>query len=105
MPKFALIYRNATPPGTPEDGQKHMAAWQEWSSGLGEALIEPGMPFSKAVVVSQNGTSSQIENAKYDGVSIVETESIEQAAEMAARCPHLYLGGDMVVAEGLEMEM
>lgn len=105
MPKFALIYRNSTPPASPEEGSKHMDAWRAWSSGLGDALVEPGMPFSTAKVVSNKGVSDDLGGQKYDGISIVEARDIDEAMAMAARCPHLDMGGDMVVAEGLDMEM
>ncbi len=105
MPKFAFIYRNAQPPQTPEEGQKHMEDWRAWSAGLGDAMVEPGMPFSQAVTASSAGVERKGDEAAFNGISIVEAATCEEAGAMAAACPHLNLGGDIVVAEGLDMEM
>lgn len=105
MTKFALIYRGGHPPKTPQDGQTHMARWRAWSAGLGEAMIYPGMPFSGAVTVSAKGSEPGSGTVPLSGISIVEAESAEAAQAMARSCPHLDLGGDIVVAEGMNVEM
>ena len=105
MPKFAFIYRNANPPASPEEGERHMQAWRDWAQGLGAAFVYPGMPFSRAVAVSDSGVSEDVGPAVLNGVSVVEAADCGAAREMAESCPHLELGGDIVVAEGLEMEM
>ncbi|MEP5937076.1 MAG: YciI family protein [Erythrobacter sp.] len=105
MPRFALIYRNANPPSTPEEGQQHMAAWMAWSNGLGAAMIEPGMPFSQSVAVSLTGTSEDIGPHQLNGISIVEADDRQAALAMAQSCPHMTMGGDIVVSEGMDMPM
>jgi len=105
MPKFAFIYRNAQPPKTPEEGQQHMEAWRAWSTGLGDAMIEPGMPFSQAVTASKDGVARTGDEAVFNGISIVEAATCEEAGEMAKSCPHIDVGGDIIVAEGMNMEM
>lgn len=105
MPKFALIYRDANPPSSPEEGQKHMEAWRAWSASLGDALIDPGMPFAKTVAVSEGGATEDIGPNSLNGVSILEVANCHEAREIAERCPHLGLGGDIVIAECLDMEM
>lgn len=105
MPKFALIYRNANPPSTPEEGEKHMQDWMAWSTGLGEAMVEPGMPFSQCVAVSSEGVNEDIGAHTLNGISIVEAEDCHAARAMAEGCPHLGMGGDIVVAEGMDMPM
>lgn len=105
MPKFVLIYRNASPPSTPEEGQHHMAAWQEWSASLGSAQIDPGMPFGQTVAISKAGENVDIGPNVLNGVSVIEAEDCHAARAMAASCPHLNLGGDIVIAEGIELPM
>lgn len=105
MAKYAFIYRGGRPPGSPEEGQAHMSAWRAWAASLGEAYVYPGMPFSNAVTVSATGTSEGSGDIPLAGVSVVEAESLDAAREMAATCPHLTLGGDIVVAEGMDLEM
>ncbi len=105
MPKFAFIYRGGTPPKSPEEGKDHMTKWRAWSAGLGEAMTYPGMPFSGAVTVSSNGIAEGSGEIPMNGVSVVEADSLEAAQEMAKSCPHLDLGGEIVVATGMDMEM
>ena len=105
MTKFAFIYRGGNPPKTPEEGQQHMSKWRAWSSGLGDALIYPGMPFSNGVTVSADGAQQGSGEPPLSGVSVVEADTLEAAQEMAKTCPHLNLGGDIVVAEGMDLEM
>lgn len=105
MPRFALIYRDANPPSTPAEGQQHMEAWMAWSNGLGEAMIEPGMPFSQSVAVSASGTSEDIGPHELNGISIVEAADRQEAIAMAQGCPHIKMGGDIVVSEGMDMPM
>ncbi len=105
MTKFAFIYRDANPPATPEEGKAHMEKWRAWAEGLGEAYIYPGMPFLAATIVSTSGVSEYGGGARLNGVSIIEADSPEAAQQMAQGCPHLNLGGDIVVAEGMDLEM
>lgn len=102
MPKFTFIYRGGNPP---RDGRAHMTRWRAWRDGLGDAYVYPGMPFSRAVTVSSEGVSEAGEGMTLSGFSVVEVDDIEVAQRMAASCPHLDLGGDIIVAEGLDMEM
>lgn len=102
MPKFVFIYRGGN---RPEDGAAHMKKWRAWSAGLGDAKIYPGMPFASTVTVSATGVSEGSGEMPMAGVTVIEADSIEIAKEHAKACPHLDLGGEIVVAEGLDMEM
>ncbi len=105
MTKFAFIYRGGRPPATPEEGRAHMQKWRAWSGGLGAAMVCPGMPFAEAVTVAADGETEGSGAIPLSGVSIVEAEDLAAAQAMARACPHLDLGGDIVVARGLDMEM
>ncbi|MEZ5824300.1 MAG: hypothetical protein R3C97_06045 [Geminicoccaceae bacterium] len=105
MRKFAFIYRGGKPPANPEEGREHMRKWREWRDTLGDAMVEPGMPFSRCLTVAASGAAEGSGDVPLVGVSLVEADTIEAARDMAASCPHLGLGGDIVVAEGMVMEM
>lgn len=105
MPRFAFIYRGGEPFDTPEAGRRHMAAWRAWRDGLGDAYVYPGMPFAAAVTVSAGGVAEGSGPVRLSGVSVVEADSLEAAQRMAQACPHLGIGGDIVVAQGIDMEM
>lgn len=105
MPRFAFIYRGGAPFKTPEDGKRHMANWRAWRDKLGAAYVYPGMPFSLAVTVSSDGVTQGSGAVRLAGISVVEVDTLEDAQNMARACPHLGIGGDIVVAQGIDMEM
>ena len=105
MPKFSFIYRGGKPFETPEDGKAHTMKWRAWAESLGSAYVYPGMPFSSARTVSTESVSEGSGEIPMNGVSVVEAETMDAAVEMAKACPHLNTGGDIVVAQGMDMEM
>ena len=105
MTKFAFIYRGGKPFNTPEEGKAHMTKWRAWRDGLGSAYVHPGMPFSNAVTVSAGAIGEGSGEIPLSGISIVEASDLEAAQKMAKACPHLDIGGDIVVAQGIDMEM
>lgn len=105
MTKFAFIYRGGSPFKTPEEGKAHMTKWRAWRDGLGGALVSPGMPFSTAVTVSAVDVGEGSGEIPLSGISIVEASDLGAAQKMAKACPHLDIGGDIVVAQGMDMEM
>ncbi|WP_413717282.1 hypothetical protein [Silicimonas sp. MF1-12-2] len=102
MPKFAFIYRGGN---RPEDGAAHMEKWRVWSTGLGDANIYPGMPFAGSVTVSAAGVIDGSGDVPMTGVTVIEADDLETAIEHAKACPHLELDGQIVVAQGVDMEM
>jgi len=102
MPRLVLIYRGGS---RPEDGRAHMTRWRAWRDGLRDAFVFPGMSFSRTVTVSAQGIAEGGGDVAPAGFSVVEAEDIEAAQEMARTCPHLDLGGDIVVAEGMDVQM
>lgn len=105
MTKFALIYTGGKPPSSKEEGMAHMQRWQAWAKGLGDAYIYPGMPFSSASTVSSDGTRPGSDGPRLSGISIVEADTLADAQAMASACPHLDLGGEIIVAEGMDLPM
>jgi len=81
-----------------------MAAWQKWVEGLGDALINPGLPLGKPTTVSSRGLSNTRGSDRLTGFSIVQTETIEAAIDLAKRCPHLE-HGTIDVSEAMPMQM
>jgi len=105
MPKFALIYRGGKPFKTPEEGKAYMTKWRAWSDRLGSAFVYPGMPFSTAVTVGADGVSEGSGAIPLSGVSVIMADNLEAAEGIAKACPHLDIGGDIIVAQGMDMEM
>lgn len=105
MPKFLLAYHGAPQFKSPEDGAKHMEQWKAWSSGLGDAVVDPGMPVGESKTVSANGVPDDGGSNPLSGITIVQADTIEAALGMAKACPHVSAGGTIEVAQALDMEM
>lgn len=105
MPKFAFIYRGGNAPKSQEEGAVYMTKWRAWRDGLGDAYVYPGMPFSSTFTVRADGVTDGSDGIPMTGVSVIEAENRQVAEAIARACPHLDLGGDIVVAEGMDMEM
>ncbi len=101
MPKYVLAYLGGDKPSSPEEGAKNMAKWQAWIGGLGEAVVNPGMPLSGTQTVSQDGVAPS--SSTMSGFTIVEAGSIDAAIEMAKSSPFLETNGTIDVSEVMEM--
>ena len=105
MPKYLFIYRAGQDFAPPKNGGDHMQNWRAWSQGLGAAMVYPGMPCSTANIVGPKGVTPGSGEPGVAGISVVEAADMEAAMAIAQECPHLDLNGDIVVAEGMDMEM
>lgn len=104
MPKYLLAYHGGGMPETPEEGAAVMAAWGAWMGGLGEALLDPGNPTGPAVTIAADGSASPGGGANpVTGYSLLDAESLDAAAALAAGCPILASGGSVEVCQTLEM--
>lgn len=106
MPNYAFTYYGEPKFERPEEGAKHMEKWQAWMGGLGDAMVNPGVPFGAAKLVSSAGVSDDpaSKSNRVTGFSVVKAASMDAALEMAKACPHLD-HGTIGVAEAMEMGM
>jgi len=107
MSDFALIYRGREYFESPAEGQKHFQKWADWFKSLQEsgALKTPGFPLEKTGKVVR-GSAKTINDGPFaeakdviGGLSIVEASTLDEAAEMAAGCPILEIGGSVEVRQ------
>lgn len=105
MPKFIFAYHGGHQFKSKEEGMAHMAKWQAWSAGLGDAVIDPGMPVGPSKTVSADGVSDDGGSNPLSGISIIQADTMEDALEMAKPCPHVEIGGTIEVAQAMDMEM
>ncbi len=103
MSKFVIAYRGGRKFDTPQEGAAYMAKWKAWMGGLGDAIVDPGMPLGAGKLVSANGVSDRGADP-LTGFSIISADHLDAALEMARRCPHLD-HGTIEVAEAMEMKM
>ena len=105
MAKFVLLYTGGGMPESEEEQAKVMAAWGAWYEGLGEAVVDPGNPFSPAVqnIVSDGTVSEGPIGKMASGYSILSADSMEAAMGMAKKCPMLEGNGQITVYETFDM--
>ena len=104
MKNYVFVYRGGHNFKSPEEGAKHMAKWGAWVGSLGDASVNRGSPFGKSKTVSSGGVSDDGRSNPLTGYSIVKANSMDAALKMAKACPHLDIGGSIVVAEVMEMK-
>ncbi len=104
MSNYVFTYYGEPKFQSPEEGGKYMAKWKAWVGNLGDALINPGVPFGRSKTVSSTGVSDDAGSNRVTGFSIVKADSMDAALKMAKACPHLE-HGTMGVHEAMEMSM
>jgi hypothetical protein len=109
MKEFLFVYRNdykAQPKPTQEEGKAIMKKWMDWLGGIGAQgkLADQGNVLGSAGKVVKSG--NMVTDGPYTeikeligGYSVVKTETIEEAAEIAKGCPILDDGGNVEVRE------
>ncbi len=105
MAKFVFGYHGGSGmPETPEEQKKVMGAWEAWLGSLGEAVLDPGNPFTGSRTVASDGSASDGGGANpLGGYSIVDASDLDTAVEMAKGCPGLANGGNVEVCEAIDM--
>lgn len=104
MAKYVFVYHGGKKPSTPEAGQQVMAEWGAWFEKLGPAVIDGGNPLGPSKTVGPGGEVQNDGGSNpASGYSLIEASSIEDATEKAKGCPILKRGGNIEVAEAMEM--
>lgn len=101
MPNYVFAYHGSKRPDNPA---QYMARWKAWVTGLGDALVNPGVAVGKSKTVSANGVSDGGGPNPLAGFSVVRAENIDAAITLARGCPHLDIG-TIEVAEDMQMRM
>jgi len=105
MPKFILAYHGGPRFQPPQNGQQHMIDWKAWMEGLGDAVVDPGMPVGSSKTIGPDGVTNDGGSNPLFGITIVQAQDFDAALAMAGKCPHVALGGTMEVAEAMNMPM
>jgi hypothetical protein len=106
MARFLFVYRGASAAAakmTPEEMQQHMKMWEKWiSEGMQKGwMLDPGdgLKGEGRVVNAKLVTDGPFVEAKevVGGFTIVQAETIDDAAQLAKGCPCLLIGGTVEV--------
>ncbi len=104
MPQFGLIYVGEPRFSSQEEGQSNSQRYMEWLNGLGDAVVNRGIPMGPPTRVTAEGVSSDPREDRLTGVTIVEAADMDAAIEMARSCPYVDVAA-LDVVEIFEMNM
>ena len=79
-----------------------MQQWTTWFGTLGDSVVDIGNPFGAGTTVKDGGTSDG-GASELGGYSIINAESLAEAANKANGCPVLQSGGTVEVYEAVAM--
>jgi hypothetical protein len=102
MPNYVIAYHGGRKFESPQEGAAQKEKWKAWIAGLGDAVVNPGMPLGKSKLVNSAGVSDAGQKA-LTGFSIVAAASIDAALDLARGCPYVE-HGTIEVAEIMEMK-
>lgn len=105
MKEYVFTYYGSIKFKSQEEGAKHMEKWMAWMGGLGDAVVNRGTPFSKSKTVSTKGVTDGTGSKPITGYTVVKAKTLAQAVAIAKKCPHLAVGGSIVVSETMDMQM
>lgn len=103
MAQYIMTYLGGDQPSSPEEGRQHFAKYKEWLVSLGDSAVSPANPFKDTRTVNSNGTVTTGGTTSMSGYTVIETDSMEAALEIAKACPFLDIGGSLEVSELIQM--
>ena len=103
MPNFLFVYHGGSKPETPEAGEAVMAKWNAWFAKLGEAVVDGGAPVGPSTTVFDGAIEDHGGSNPTSGYSIVKAADKAAAVKIAQGCPVLDSGGNIEVAEAVEL--
>jgi hypothetical protein len=101
--KYLLLYSGGSMPESEAEQAQVMKAWEAWFSELGPAVADPGNPFTPAAKRITGGPAIVDTAAAASGYSVIEADTLEQAAKLASGCPVLAGGADITVFETFDV--
>jgi hypothetical protein len=92
MARFLVTYHGGGTPSDPEQAARARAAFGEWVSRAGQAIVDPGAPLRIATQVPNGSPQPEITIAGY---SVIEASSVEAAVEVLKSHPFVARGGTL----------
>ncbi len=103
MTQYIMTYLGGDKPSTAEEGKQHFAKYQKWLSSMGDTAVSPANPFKQTQSVDPTGNVSEGSNIGMSGYTIIDVETMDDALNIAKRCPFLEIGGTLEVSELMKM--
>lgn len=103
MTKYLFLYRNPPSPDfqpSPEQMQQMFAQWTAWKEKFRAQVVDVGDGLKHGAKLLKDGkvTDGPLPEAKeiIGGYSVIQTETIEQAIEVARECPIVYMPDSVI---------
>ncbi|MEO1029589.1 MAG: hypothetical protein AAFX02_11100 [Pseudomonadota bacterium] len=103
MAKFLFVYHGGSAPSSPEEAEATMAKWSSWLAAHASDAVDGGHPVGKSYTVSSSGVADNGGANPASGYSLFNAESLEEAIDIAKGCPILDSGGNVEVAQAMDM--
>jgi hypothetical protein len=106
MARFVVIYSGGSGmAATPEEQERIMGEWGAWYGKLGPAIVDGGAPFGASMSIAGAGASAADGPGAVPatGYTVIEADSLADAAAACADHPHLGDGGQVAVFETIDM--
>jgi hypothetical protein len=101
MANYLLLYLGGGMPETEAETKAVIDAWTAWYTKLGEAVVDPGDPFTPmAKNIASDGKILDGPAGKMaSGYTVIKADSLDAAASMAQGCPVLKSGAQISIFE------
>ena len=105
MPRYLFAFHGGHSFKNPSEAGAYMQKWRQWSAGLGDAVVDPGVPVGPSRVVSLHGVADDGGSNPVSGIMLIQATDMSSALEIAKSCPNVDIGGSLEVAEAMDMKM
>jgi len=106
MANFVILYTGGGGMAAePAQREKIMAAWGAWYGKMGEAIVDGGAPFaaSKHITIEGGTANGPLSVPPATGYTVLSADSLDEAAKLCERHPHLKHGGQIQIFETVQM--
>lgn len=105
MARYMIIYSGGMGMGaSPDEQQRIMAEWGAWYDRMGASIVDGGAPFGNAKHLRGNGIEDgPLGDTPATGYTVIEADSLDDAAAACEGHPHLNHGGQVTVYSTIDM--
>jgi hypothetical protein len=102
MPNFMIAYHGGSQPASEEEGRARMERWKNWIEGLGDTVVNPGIPLPVSMILTSTGVEEDTDVNAMMGFAVLKAGSMEEAVAIAGTDPFLETGGKIRVSQMME---